>query len=356
MEYKQKQTNKIKGVCALCLEEKELTNEHVIPYVLGGRYEWPGLCQECNSKLGSELDAKFARNVIVRLSRYIHQIKGRSGKLDSIYDEAEGTIGEFEIPFKGSKDGQPYIIPKVEVKFLDGRQISIRAGFGPNTPKDEQRKIIIGEAIKEWKRTHPNATKDQLSKVRSAIEKDMKDIPSRVVTTDKVMIHEKCNLKAESLFFTRLAYVLAILAHGMDYAKESHTAENLRKAIVNNDTSVPIKSILLPSSPVIKGIVEAIDGDKYIFAILVGGWALFSVLGYSAVVQYENEDPRFMFKESEPLLMRFAFDETIRNDEGCFMQGTLKEYLDKNLDRLKFSLAKNDPQMLADFYKMSGQK
>lgn len=356
MKDKQKQSNKIKGVCALCLNEKELTKEHVIPYVLGGRHEWPGLCQECNSKLGSNLDAQFARNVIVRLNRYIHQIEGRSGKLDSIYDEAEGTISEFEIPFRGSKNGQPYIIPKVEVKFLDGRQISIRAGFGPNTPKDEQRKIIIGEAVKEWKRIHPNATKDQLSKVRSAIEKDVKDIPSKVVTTDKVMIHEKCDLKAECLFFIRLAYVLAILAHGMDYAKESHAAEILRKAIVNNDTSVPIKGRLLPRSDEIKGIVEAIDGDKYIFAILVGGWAILSVLGYTAIVQYEAEDSRFMFKDAEPHLMRFAFDEKIRNYEGCFSQGTLKEYLEKNLQRLKSSLAKNDPQMLTDFYKMSGQR
>ena len=353
---KNKKSNKIIGACALCLEEKELTKEHVIPYVLGGRHEWPGLCQECNSKLGSKLDAKFAQNIIVRISRYIHQIEGRSGKLDSIYDEAEGTISEFEIPFRGSKNGQPYIIPKVEVKFLDGGRISVRAGFAPNTSKDEQRKIIIGEAVKEWKRIHPDATKDQLSKVRSVIENDVKDIPSQVTTTDKVMIHAKCDIKAESLFFIRLAYVLAILAHGMDYAQESHTAENLRKSIVNNDTSVPIKGRLLPNSKEIKGIVEAIDGDKYIFAILVGGWAIFSVLGYTAVVQYEANDPRFMFEESEPHLMRFAFDETIRNDEGPFRQGTLKEYLDKNLDRLKMSLAKNDPQMLADFYIMSDQK
>ena len=356
MEDKQEQNNRIKGVCALCLEEKELTNEHVIPYILGGRHEWPGLCHECNSKLGSKLDAQFAQNTIVRLNRYIHQVESRSGKLDSIYDEAEGTIGEFEIPFRGSKNGQPYMIPKVEVEFLDNGQMRVRAGFGPNTPKEEQRKIIIGKAVKEWKQIHPNATSEQVAKARSVIEKEVKDIPCEVATTDRVMIHANYDLKVESLFFTRLAYVLAILAHGMDYAKESHTAENLRKAIVNNDTSVPIKSILLPSSPEIKGIVEAVDGDKYIFAILVGGWAIFSVLGYSAVVQYENEDPRFMFKESEPLLMRFAFDETIRNDEGCFLQGPLKEYLDKNIDRLKFSLAKNDPQMLADFYKMSGQK
>lgn len=351
-----KQNSRRKGVCALCLEEKELTNEHVIPYVLGGRYEWPGLCKDCNSKLGSKLDAKFASNIIVRLSRYIHQIKGRSGKLDSIFDEAEGTIGEFEIPFRGSKNGQPYIIPKVEVRFLDGKHLSIRAGFAPNTSKDEQRKIIIGEAIKEWKRIHPNATNEQLVNAKSLIEKDVKDIPSEFATTDKVMIHAKCDLKAESLFFTRLAYILAILAHGMDYAKESRTAATLRKAIVNNDTSVPIRGTLLPNSPEIKGIVEAIDGDKYSFAILVCGFAILSVLGYTAVVQYENDNPRFMFKEAEPHLMRFAFDETIRTDEGCFLQGTLKEYLDKNFDRLKFSLAKNDPQMLNDLYIMLGQR
>jgi len=345
--------SKRKGVCALCLEEKELTEEHVIPYVLGGRYKWPGLCKSCNNKLGSDLDARFAQNAIVRLGRFFHKVKGRHGKLKSIFDGAEGTIGEFEIPFKGSKNGKPCMKPKVEVQFLDGNQMRVRAGFDPNMSREEVRDILIGKTVKAWEEHHPNATKEELAHVRDKIAKGLAEVPQGITTSDKVVLHEKCNPEIESLFFTRLAYILAVLAHGMDYAKKSQTAINLRKAIIDRDTSVPVRRCLLPDSPEVKGIVDSIDGHRYIFAILVKGWAIISIFGYIAIIQYEAADTRFMFMDSEPYLMRFSFDKKTIEEEGSFSQGPLKEYLDKHLNAMKAALAKHDPEMLTEFIKSS---
>ena len=49
---------KIVGTCALCLADNvELTQEHIIPFALGGRFEWPGLCAKCNNDiLGGKTD------------------------------------------------------------------------------------------------------------------------------------------------------------------------------------------------------------------------------------------------------------------------------------------------------------
>ena len=49
---------KIVGTCALCLADNvELPQEHIIPFALGGRFEWPGLCARFNNDiLGGKTD------------------------------------------------------------------------------------------------------------------------------------------------------------------------------------------------------------------------------------------------------------------------------------------------------------
>ena len=49
-------------------------------------------------------------------------------------------------------------------------------------------------------------------------------------------------------------------------------------------------------------------------------------------------------------------DHEMKTHRNMTMMILHQEYLEKNLQRLKSSLAKNDPQMLTDFYKMSGQR
>ena len=53
--------------CILCLEEKRLTLEHLIPEALGGKLTSRLLCKECNSSLGHRIEGKAKADPTIRL-------------------------------------------------------------------------------------------------------------------------------------------------------------------------------------------------------------------------------------------------------------------------------------------------
>ena len=83
-------------LCSICLEEKELTFEHIIPESLGGFIESDIQCADCNNrKLGSKLVSKAKKTYTIRLA--INYLKK---KLPRLYKEIE--------------EGQEYIAHKID--------------------------------------------------------------------------------------------------------------------------------------------------------------------------------------------------------------------------------------------------
>lgn len=80
--------------CSICLEEKALTFEHIIPESLGGILEADIQCADCNNKkLGSKLVSKAKKTYTIRLA--IKYLKNKLPKL-----------------FKQIEEGQEYIARK----------------------------------------------------------------------------------------------------------------------------------------------------------------------------------------------------------------------------------------------------
>ena len=81
-------------ICSICLEEKELTFEHIIPESLGGILETDIQCADCNNKkLGSKLVSKAKKTYTIRLA--VNYLKNNLPKL-----------------FKQIEEGQEYIARK----------------------------------------------------------------------------------------------------------------------------------------------------------------------------------------------------------------------------------------------------
>lgn len=81
-------------ICSICLKEKELTFEHIIPESLGGILEADIQCADCNNNtLGSKLVSKAKRTYTIRLA--INYLKNNLPKL-----------------FKKIEEGQEYIARK----------------------------------------------------------------------------------------------------------------------------------------------------------------------------------------------------------------------------------------------------
>ncbi len=57
-----------RGICILCLEERPLTREHIIPEQIGGRLWVRFLCQSCNSQFGSTIESAVREDPSIRLA------------------------------------------------------------------------------------------------------------------------------------------------------------------------------------------------------------------------------------------------------------------------------------------------
>ena len=52
--------------CIVCLEERPLTEEHIIPQVIGGKLRASFLCGPCNSRFGTQYDSRLRFDPLVR--------------------------------------------------------------------------------------------------------------------------------------------------------------------------------------------------------------------------------------------------------------------------------------------------
>lgn len=55
------------ALCIICLEAGELTEEHIIPAAIGGKLTCRFLCKDCNSRLGSQIEATVKSDPTLQL-------------------------------------------------------------------------------------------------------------------------------------------------------------------------------------------------------------------------------------------------------------------------------------------------
>lgn len=69
-----------KGHCIICHKnDVELSDEHVIPEAIGGYIHCYRVCKDCNSHLGDHVDIHLLNHYLIKGSRYVHRLKGKTG-------------------------------------------------------------------------------------------------------------------------------------------------------------------------------------------------------------------------------------------------------------------------------------
>ena len=332
---------KIVGTCALCLTENvELTQEHIIPFALGGRFEWPGLCANCNNNiLGGKTDKPMAeKNPLMRLERLIRQLpsRGKAARvLSNVFDGAEGTIGNTNLRFKGSRDGKPFVRPQAHFEVLPNGDIKLDVASDPSVPLHEVRKAALQDIKIQYKSIFPDATDDEIARFCVKIG-DWIDLNSGSITefpSTHYIIKDVLDEKIMRLFFARVAYEIACFAHTLEYARVSSTAAKIRKALLSNDHSaLPECSLSLPQSES-KSLGAVIDNNRYNFIILIDGLVIISVLRQMAVVRYEETDDRFMYKIQNAPLFLFEISSDMKSTRKVETT-TLSDYMNRHSHQL----------------------
>lgn len=98
--------------CIICREEKDESEEHIIPEALGNKkLITKRVCKECNNKLGTNVDNYLTNHLIVKLIRKNEKLFGKSGKEIKICSGVE-TDEETGLEYY-MKNGNPILKPRM---------------------------------------------------------------------------------------------------------------------------------------------------------------------------------------------------------------------------------------------------
>ena len=158
--------------CILCLNQDELTEEHIIPESLGGCLTSRFLCQKCNSTLGHKIEyaaridpsiriaVQQLANDIPELAKKLRENQRHTGESESVLSPGFIRNGGFRIFSKKLQDGslvQPTdkakkTIEKILNKSADSTlpiQEALRAF--DEAPENKRVKIAPGLEIVKWR-------------------------------------------------------------------------------------------------------------------------------------------------------------------------------------------------------------
>jgi hypothetical protein len=95
--------------CLYCLsgDGPFISEEHVIPRSLGSeteRFVIPpgGVCDPCNHWLGAQVDAPFVDRFDMRMTRALHEMRGRKGVIPKVI-ESQSPTARFDVDIDGAK-------------------------------------------------------------------------------------------------------------------------------------------------------------------------------------------------------------------------------------------------------------
>ena len=107
--------------CIICRkekEQKEFSDEHVIPDSIGGYYHIYTVCKTCNSEMGSKVDSKLVNHYFTSFLRYELNIKGKTGDIPNPFNGTHILENDKETKIKLLLDEngipKPYLLPKIK--------------------------------------------------------------------------------------------------------------------------------------------------------------------------------------------------------------------------------------------------
>lgn len=218
--------------CIFCLEEKPPSLEHIIPLSLGGSVVTDRVCKECNSFLGSNIDAPLIEFLPIMNRRAELRLAGNSGRvpapLEMLLGRNQELVGETVQRVRAVSDPVTGMIQhrlihsSKEVELPDGTtalQISVDASDRDQIP------LIIQRARK---RKGLQPLSDEMMAAELA-KLEVKTIENPVI---KVSLNVDFSMLRHAML--KMAYEFAFIWIGDEYLDDPIASE-LREAIMSTD-------------------------------------------------------------------------------------------------------------------------
>jgi len=110
-------------MCIFCgkkLDKSEYADEHVFPDAIGGLLVLKNrVCKPCNDKLGHSVDTHLVNHGLVSLTRLVHGLKGKSGKVPNPFEKGVLSNDKTQkVRYEFTDAGKPkrtYLVPQLNI-------------------------------------------------------------------------------------------------------------------------------------------------------------------------------------------------------------------------------------------------
>lgn len=292
--------------CILCLADKPLTEEHIVPDCVGGSLKKYLLCKDCNSNLGSTVDGPFSNSFLVQLPRHAMGIGGKKDKVPNAF----GAYGEVthqgrSMDVRMDEDGRPYVKPIVAERVEgDGLAIELLLDKSDESMLDK----ILEKKISRYYREQGMA-EDEIAKIVEKAKLDAKEYAQATSHQPTINFRRAIDMRVHILEAIKIAYEIAVLEFGENYYLNSPVAAQLRTALfcanpceTKGGLGVPLDAIggLLPDA-------------KSHYVLLLDNSCIVSIFGFKAVVEYCWSRETFCRSPEDAVL--YLFDPVGRTHE-----------------------------------------
>ena len=306
--------------CIFCFEEKQPSDEQVIPESIGGRLRIKEVCRECNSNLSRLVDGPFASCSLIQLARYNHSLGGKR----DIVPFPFGGVGTIDTGQRVSLDEKftPHVKRDFQItKLPDG---SLQVHFVTDASDKDKLEQMLGAPLrKALAAAFPSWSPEKLEE---EIAKIIAHARAQAPMSEHKPIKKHWSVGLDDLLFEflKIAYEMWFRRFGYPWVEQSETAKLLRTAILARDPSLPIRGQLFcPDVP-----LPVSDPSKNHLVLQMDRLCLIRLFNITCGVGCEEADARFILSQEDSRI-------TIQD----FIAGTVVE------DALPVFLAKNLPSI-----------
>jgi hypothetical protein len=298
----------MEGICIFCMENKALTEEHVVPDCVGGGLTADILCKSCNEMAGSKIDGPFVNTLFVQLPRLVYQIPGKTGYIPNPFGTVAEIANSGTSKAKLTNQFEPYLIP--EVKTTDeGEGLRLTVSVDKKDEKNLE-KILQKKLERSIKDKWPDM---QEAEAKEFLERSLRETMAAATTRSsrpELKYTFEIDLDNIPLEYVKIAYEMAYLKHGMEYINKSPVAQILKSAIVTCDKKAPIHgSVPLPQD-MFKEFFS--DPEKH-YVLLFKNTCYIKLFQIAGLVKVCEESEQFSLSEQNSIL--YIFDSITRRHE-----------------------------------------
>ena len=243
--------------CIICDQERQGSEEHIFPLAIGGCLSTLRVCSDCNSKLGTRVDAPLVDHLAIVQRREVLNIEGR-GEIPSTFNRILGKSILARDKTHRLRTGIDPSTNKLDIRTIPNiSKVVLPDGRVADQLRLDVRDIDkLGEIVRKFRERHglPPFTDDELNKLIADAE------ANAVENTNPEVI---ANIRVDPVGFmkclVKIAYELAFCWLGEEYLDDP-VAKSTREYLIGIMHAKSTTNSVLP----MKGTVsfDVIDSLK----------------------------------------------------------------------------------------------